>query len=277
MQLGIFAKTFPRDTLEENLDAITSHGYECVQYNMVCAGLTPMPDAIDAALCDRIRSAMAQRHIHMAAISGTFNIIDPDLDERENGFRRLRILAESCERLGTQVITFCTGTRDPTNMWKRHPDNDTAEAWSDMVLAMRRAVDIAEECGVLIGFEPEVNNVVDSAIKGRRLMDEIGSSHLKVVIDGANMFHTGQLPRMREVLDEAFSLLGKDIALAHAKDLSHDGDAGHEAAGTGLLDYDYYLSLLRDSGFDGALITHGLEESQSADVAAFLRGKLASL
>ena len=34
---------------------------------------------------------------------------------------------------------------------------------------------------------------------------------------------------MREILDETFALLGKDIVLAHAKDLDHDGDAGHLA------------------------------------------------
>ena len=274
MQLGIFANTFPRSSLEANLDAIKSNGFECVQYNMTCAGLTSMPDTIDTELCDRIRAAMVEREVNMSAISGTFNIIDPDLDERERGFRRLRVIAESCERLGTNVITLCTGTRDPTSMWKRHPDNDTAEAWSDMVAAVRSAAEIAAQCDVLVGFETEVNNVVDSAIKGRRLLDEIGSPHLKVVMDGANLFHAGQLPRMREVLDEAIELLGRDITIAHAKDLNQDGDAGHDAAGTGVLDYDYYLSRLRESGFDGALIAHGLDESQSPDVATFLRGVL---
>lgn len=274
MQLGIFANTFPRSSLDANLDAIKSHGFECVQYNMTCAGLTSMPDTIDTELCDRIRAAMVEREVNMSAISGTFNIIDPDLNERERGFRRLRVIAESCERLGTNVITLCTGTRDPTSMWKRHPDNDTAEAWSDMVAAVRSATEIAAQCNVLVGFETEVNNVVDSAIKGRRLLDEIGSPHLRVVMDGANLFHAGQLPRMREVLDEAIELLGRDIAIAHAKDLNHDGDAGHDAAGTGVLDYDYYLSRLRESGFDGALIAHGLDESQSPDVATFLRGVL---
>ena len=36
---------------------------------------------------------------------------------------------------------------------------------------------------------------------------------------------------MREILDEAFALLSEDIALAHAKDLDRDGQAGHLAGG----------------------------------------------
>jgi sugar phosphate isomerase/epimerase len=81
---------------------------------------------------------------------------------------------------------------------------------------------------------------------------------------------------MREVVDEAFHLLGGDIVLAHAKDLTHDGEAGHAAAGQGVLDYDRYLSRLRMIGYDGPLILHGLAEDEVAGSVAFLRGKLDS-
>ncbi len=70
-------------------------------------------------------------------------------------------------------------------------------------------------------------------------------------------------------------MLGNDIALAHAKDLDHDGDAGHLAAGHGLLDYDHYLSLLQRSGYNGTLILHGLDESQVMVVWRFYRKNLA--
>jgi sugar phosphate isomerase/epimerase len=159
-------------------------------------------------------------------------------------------------------------------MWRRHPDNDTAAAWHDLLASMREAVRTAEAAGVTLAFEPEVSNVIDTAWKARRLLDEIGSPRLKVVMDGANLFHAGELPRMREILDEAFGLLGRDIVLAHAKDLSRDGEAGHEAAGEGLLDHDRYLSLLGAAGYAGPLILHGLREEQVDGCVAFLRGKL---
>ena len=64
--------------------------------------------------------------------------------------------------------------------------------------------------------------------------------------------------------------------IAHAKDLSRDGDAGHEVAGTGVLDYDHYLALLTKSGFNGPLITHGVTESQVPACVSFLRDRLAA-
>ncbi len=127
---------------------------------------------------------------------------------------------------------------------------------------MRSVAAIGEQTGVTMAFEPEVNNVVDTARKGRQLLDEIASPRLKVIMDGANLFHAGELPRMRDILDEAFELLGPDIVLAHAKDLNRDGDAGDVPAGSGLLDYDFYLDRLHATGFRGPLVTHGLTEDQ---------------
>lgn len=272
MQIGIMARTFVRPTLEKILDEVVSHGIDCVQFGFTCVGLSDLPEHINLELCDRIRGEMAARNIRMAAISGTFNMIHPDLQIRRDGLDRLRELASVCERLGTSVITLCTGTRDPESMWRRHPENDAPEAWEDLVASMREALQIAEENGVILAFEPEVSNVVDSAIKGRRLLDQMQSPYLKVVMDPANIFHQGELPRMREILAKAFTLLGEDIVIAHAKDLDRDGEAGHKAAGQGLLDYDQYLSLLSAVGSEVPLILHGLGEEQVDECVAFLRG-----
>jgi sugar phosphate isomerase/epimerase len=274
MRIGIFAKIFDRPSLEEILDAVKVQGLECVQFNMACAGLASLPDRIESRLADRIRTEMTRRGITMAAVSGTFNMIHPDLRERRRGLQRLRVLASACRQLGTSIATLCTGSRDPENMWRRHADNDLPEAWKDLVVSMGQALEIAEENDLTLAFEPEVANVVDSAIKGRRLIEEMSSPRLKVVMDGANLFHAGELKRLHKVLDEAFELLGEHIVIVHAKDLNRDGEAGHAAAGTGLLDYDHYLRLLQVAGFDGPLILHSLSEAQVPECVAFLRRKL---
>ena len=94
--------------------------------------------------------------------------------------------------------------------------------------------------------------------------------YIKVVIDGANLFHTGELPMMAHILEQAFQLLGPDIVLAHAKDLSRDGDAGHEAAGQGLLDYRLYTRLLQKYGYTDPLVLHSLTEAQLPGCLRFL-------
>ena len=274
MKIGIFAKTFPRPSLEETLDAVRAHGLDRVQFNLACAGLPSLPDQLDDDIVEKIRREMDKRSLQMAAISGTFNMCHPEAHEREVGLRRLRVLASACERLGTRVITLCTGTRDRQDMWRRHPDNDTPQAWQDTAATMARALQIADEYDLTLAFEPEVSNVIDTARKGRQLLDKMRSARLKVVMDAANLFHHGELARMSDILAEAFELLGQDIVIAHAKDLSHDGAAGHEAAGTGVLDYGLYLRLLRANGYEGPLILHSLSEAQVEGAVAFLHDQL---
>jgi sugar phosphate isomerase/epimerase len=277
MELGIHIGTFRRPTWEDALDAARSHGLSCVHFNFKVVGRESMPDAIDDALCARITREIAARGLSMGTVSGTFNMIHPDLETRQRGLERLAVLASAAQRLDASVITLCTGTRDPDDMWRRHPDNDTPQAWRDLVDSITRAVEIAEAYDVTLGVEPEVSNVVDSAAKARRLLDEIGSPRLKIVMDGANLFHAGELARMRPILDEAFDLLGPDIVLGHAKDLDRDGEAGQVAAGKGFLDYDHYLALFHKVGFRGPLILHSLQEADVGACVAMLREKLARL
>jgi sugar phosphate isomerase/epimerase len=271
--IGIFAKTFSRPTLEENLDAVRSHRLGVVQYNLACAGLPTLPDRIEPALAQQIATAAASRRITIAAVSGTFNMIDPVRGRREAGMRRLRQLAGACALLGTKIITLCTGTRDPDDMWRGHPANSRPDAWADLLEAMEQALAIAEEHDLWLAVEPETANVVDSPVKARRLLDQLASPRLKIIIDPANLFQVEDLPHQRTILDTTFDLLGPDIALAHAKDVRVvSGTVHHVAAGTGVLDYPYYLTLLRH--LPVPLIVHGLAEAEVEGALAFLRGAL---
>jgi sugar phosphate isomerase/epimerase len=273
--IGIFAKTFPRPTPGENLDAVRAHGLGVVQYNLACAGLPSLPERVEPRLARQIGAAAAARRITIAAVSGTFNMIDPVRERRDVGLRRLGQLAAACDLLGTKIITLCTGTRDPDDMWRGHPANARPDAWADLLAAMEQALVIAEEHDVWLAIEPETANVVDSPAKARRLLDELGSPRLKIIIDPANVFHAENLPHQRMILDLAFDLLSADIVLAHAKDVRVvGGTVHHVAAGTGVLDYPHYLALLRRVPVP--LIVHGLAEAEVARALVFLRGALAA-
>jgi sugar phosphate isomerase/epimerase len=247
-----------------------------MQYNLACAGLPSLPEWIEPRLARQIGAAAASREITIAAVSGTFNMIDPVRERRYVGMRRLGQLAGACARLGTKIITLCTGTRDPDDMWRGHPDNGRPDAWTDLLAAMEPALAIAEEHNLWLAIEPETANVVDSPARARRLLDELRSPRLKVIIDPANLFHVEDLPHQRAILDAAFDLLGTDIVLAHAKDVRVvDGTVRHVPAGSGVLDYLHYLTLLRH--IPVPLIVHGLAETEVERALGFLRGALAAV
>jgi len=274
MQLGIFAFTFVRSTVEEVFDSIKAHGLEHTEFNFTAIRMQEVPEQIDEAMAQRVRTAAAERGITVDSVGGYTNIVHPDLEQRQAGMKRLLGLIRAARFLGTGVVALCTGSRDPESMWRRHPANDDPDAWDDLCASLTEAIRVAEDHDVILTIEPEVNNIVHTAEKARRLLDEIKSPHLKVTFDGANIFHKGELPKMHELLTEAIDLLAGDIILAHAKDLDHDGDAGHLAAGQGKLDYYHYIGLLKKAGFSGPILLHGLEEDQVEGSIRYLKSFL---
>ena len=274
MRIGIFAKTFAAQGALPVLQAARAAGYDCAQFNMACVGLPSMPDAIDGRVAASIAKASAQSGVALAAISGTYNMIHPDVAERARGMRQLEVIIKFARSMGAPLVTLCTGTRDAADQWRYHRDNASAEAWRDLRHAMQRAAALAEAQGVDLGIEPELANVVADASAARRLIDEIGSPRLRIVLDPANLFETATVTERREVIARAVDMLADRIVMAHAKD--RDADGGFVAAGRGVIDFAHFISCLRACGFDGPLVTHGLTEAEAPSVATFLKQVVAA-
>jgi sugar phosphate isomerase/epimerase len=273
MRLGIFAKTFAGSDPVTVMAAAKAAGFATVQYNMACSGLAAMPDVIGPETGAAVAAAARQTGLGVAAVSGTYNMIHPDTRVRADGLARLEVLAAAATGMGTGLITLCTGTRDPRDQWTAHVDNDGPQAWADLATEMAKAIAVAERHNVFLGIEPELANVINSAVKARRLIDEMGSNRLVVVLDPANLFEAETIDRQRQIVSQAIDLLADRIVMGHAKDRLADGRFA--TAGTGVLDYPHYLKALRAIGFDGDLVTHGLAAAEAPAVARFL-GELTS-
>lgn len=269
MRLGIFAKTFAGSDPVTVLSAARDAGYGAVQWNMACAGLPAMPDAITPAQSAAIRAAADRAGVAIAAVSGTYNMAHPDPAHRAAGLRRLSVLIDAAGAMGTGMVTLCTGTRDPVDQWAHHADNASPEAWRDMLDEVAKACALAEARGVKLGIEPELANVVDGPDKARLLIDTLQSPALAIVLDPANLFETASEIARYDIIARAVDLLGDRIAMAHAKDRNPDGSFA--TAGQGVVDFTHFIRCLRQAGFDGDLVTHGLAAKEAAGVAAFLR------
>ena len=275
MRIGVFAKTFPGREPDAVLRQSAAAGFEGVQYNMACSGLASMPDEIPGDAVKSVADAARETGQHIFAVSGTYNMIHPDPAVCRAGERRLAVIAAACRGMGSPLVTLCTGTRDPDDQWRHHPDNTTPEAWRDLLASFEAAVAIAEKHDVLLGVEPELANVVNSAAAARRLIDEIKSPRIRIVLDPANLCEVAEPAERRRVIADAVELLADRIVMAHAKDRAADGRVA--TAGQGVVDFGHFLSCLKQVGFDGPLVAHGFEAEEASGVAAFLRRQLAEL
>lgn len=266
--LGIFTRTFDRPDLAGVLDAVRASDIGLVHFNFKSAGLETLPAGLTTEACDAVRAQCEARGLMMAGISATFNAIHPDINRRARETSLACDLIACAPLVGTSVVTLCTGTRDPVDMWQWHPENSDPSAWEDLCAVLERLLDAARPANVVLGIEPERNNVVSSARAARRLLDQFGDDHLKIIIDPANLLTPATARRgQAAILRDAFELLHSDVVMVHAKDLADDGDV---AAGQGLVDYDLYFRLLATYGLAVPIVMHELREADVPSAKAFV-------
>ncbi|OJF89787.1 sugar phosphate isomerase/epimerase family protein [Pararhizobium antarcticum] len=270
MQLGIFAKTFPGTDPLTALSAVRDSGYAVTQFNLACCGLPSMPDAVPADVIAAIRAAAATTGVSLAALSGTYNMAHPDKAVRTTGLAQLAVVIETAAALSIPLVTLCTGTREAQDQWAHHPGNTDPQAWADMAAEMENALALAEKHGVDLGIEPEQANIVTSVADARRLISEMGSRRLRIVLDPANLFERGTPAEVRQIVSHAVETSAGHLAMAHAKDRYADGRFA--TAGKGIVDFPDFIARLKSVGFAGPLVTHGLSASEASGVALFLKG-----
>ena len=95
--------------------------------------------------------------------------------------------------------------------------------WSDWALerfidGLRPVVEYAEKMGVLVAMEPVVRHIVCNPVRARKVLDEINSPNLRIILDPVNLLESYNYEKQDEIFDQAIELLGKDVAVLHVKD-----------------------------------------------------------
>ena len=277
MQLGIFAKTFDRPDVVSCLRAVADAGIPTTQFNLSVAGLPTIPDApVSDQILGDIRAAANQTGVVLVAISGTFNAAHPDPAHRQSYLDRFWHLCAAARDLQIGIITLSSGSRDPADLWRWHPDNTTPQAWADSRATLQALAALAEDYGLTLAVEPEHSNVVATAYQAITMLDQIGSPALKIVYDAANLLDPdGYDPvAAATAINRDIATLGPNIALAHAKELI--ADRAPAAPGAGLLPWSLIVQTLHEAGFDGTLVIHGLPETDVPLAVTTLEAALAA-
>jgi sugar phosphate isomerase/epimerase len=248
---------------------------------------------VDAATCRRIRRAFEARGIAIVGVSGHANLVAPDPARREANRTRLERAIALAHELGTDRVVTETGTRHPEDDWAAHPDTakpGVYETFRDAIGAVARK---AEAAGVTVLLEGGVGNVIDTPAKAARVLGEVESPSLGLVMDPANYLDADNLEGQREVLAALFApALAARAGLVHAKDARRidggrrerhanlgtpDPRAEWPAAGLGEIDYGLFLGLWRERCPESPLLIEHLDENDVPRAKGFIEAMLARL
>jgi len=221
--LGAFARIYQRDSADALADAFVGDQLVQVQLNLSALGLPTIPDAdmLETVDLDQISSAFRSRGRVIWGVSATYNAIHPDPAVRHRESAQAAHFIGALRSLGPVAATLCSGTRDPDDMWRAHPDNGTPEAWNDLRRSLDALLRAAEHAGILLAIEPEPGNVVAGTAQAVRLIDELGgdAERIGIILDPANLVHDAPDNQHARILSEAFELLGEKTICVHAKDV----------------------------------------------------------
>lgn len=252
-RLGIFAKTFKRESAVEVAAEVKRAGFAVAHWNFAAIGRPTLAGGLPDEAFSEVRVAFEDAGLAIPSVSATFNAIGPDVERRADETRQAADLVRRARLLGADVVTLCTGTRDPQDMWRAHPGNAADAAWRDLLATLDSLMDAASDGNVVLGIEPEPGNVVRDAETAARLLDELGDdAPIGIVLDPANLLTPDTLDQQEEILTEAAGLLGQRVVSAQAKDF-------------GLMDYDLVFRILRTLP-PVPLIVQDVTEAEAAPV-----------
>jgi sugar phosphate isomerase/epimerase len=230
-RLGIFARTFRRDTPDAVAAAVAAAGFAMAHWNFAAIGRPSLADGVDRETFGRVRASFERLGIVIPSVSVTYNLVHPDRDLRRRQTASAVELIARVPSLGADVATLCSGTREPADMWRGHPENAAPESWSDMRDTLDVLLDAAGRAGIRLGIEPETGNVIRDATAAARLLAELGpDAPIGIIFDPANLLTPATIADQTAILSGAIDLLGDRVIGAHAKDVAGSGPV---AAGQG--------------------------------------------
>lgn len=228
--------------------------------NFVPNGQIEIPAEIPYKAVVEADRAANRYNLPIEVVNGTFNMEHPDRDVREEGLRRFGILMKASAALGAKYISLCSGSRNADHLWSWSPNNDDDDTWADMQETIARAVEMAEGENIVLAIESEAANIIDTPENARKILDTISSNSLKMILDCANLFHSGMAhpEKVQAVLQHALDVFGEDIVIVHGKDIREGDGIDFCGTGLGIVQFDYVANKLKELGYTGDMFLHGI-------------------
>ncbi|MBW4082679.1 sugar phosphate isomerase/epimerase [Paenibacillus sp. S150] len=225
--------------------ALQEYGIDFVQLALSKAiqDIDTSAGKLSPGLASYIGEQFDRAGIRIGVLGCYINPIHPDPAVRRLEIDRFKEHLRYARQFGAPMVATETGAL--ATFAEFEPYRYEELGWETLRTTVEELAEEAEKWGVFLGLEGVCTHTLSTPAKMRRILDEVPSSSIGVVLDPCNWIGDN-VPQQDRIIDDAFNLFGDRIILAHLKDMYPGGShIRHGQAGRGLFHTAEFLNKLQ--------------------------------
>ncbi|MDE7271416.1 MAG: sugar phosphate isomerase/epimerase [Acetatifactor sp.] len=246
MQLGIRLHDTKKLPFEERIADVSQLGFKCGHLALakVISEFPTTDEALTPGLAMYLKNVFAKNHVDIAVLGCYLNLANPNPEKLQQITHRYMAHIRFASWLGCGVVGTETGA--PNESYTHVPECHGEEALQTFIKNLRPVVQYAEQMGVVMAIEPVWKHIVCNPARARRVLDEINSPNLQIILDPVNLLDICNYKDQVAIVDEAIEVLGPDVAMVHLKDFVVEGDKlVSVGAGLGQMEYTSVIKFMK--------------------------------
>ena len=236
--VGIRLHDVKPGTIEERVREAHAQGFKCahIALSKLIDSYSTADPALTPGLAMYLKKVFAASDLDIAVLGCYLNLATPDKEDYRRTVARYVAHLRFAARLGCGVVGTETGA--PNVDYHYEEACKSEEALKIFIEGVRPVVEAAEKSGVILAIEPVARHIVYTPERARKVLDEIKSPNLQIILDPVNLLDEQNCRDHKAVIKNAIDVLGPDVAIVHVKDFDlKDGKLVSMAAGQGVMDY----------------------------------------
>lgn len=246
MQLGIRLHDTKKLPFEERIADVQQLGFKCGHLALakVIDEFPTTDEALTPGLAMYIKNVFARNNVDIAVLGCYLNLANPNPEKLAQITHRYMAHIRFASWMGCGVVGTETGA--PNETYTHVPECHGEEALQTFIKNLRPVVKYAEQMGVVMAIEPVWKHIVCNPARARRVLDEIASPNLQIILDPVNLLDICNYKDQVAIVDEAIEVLGPDVAMVHLKDfVVEDDKLVSVGAGLGQMDYTSVIKFMK--------------------------------
>lgn len=247
MQLGIRLHDTKELPFEERIADVHALGFACghLALSKVIREFSTADEALTPGLAMYIKNVFARNQVDIAVLGCYLNLANPNQEQLKKAMNRYMAHVRFASWLGCGVVGTETGA--PNETYSYVPECHGEEALRTFIGNLRPIVKYAEQMGVVMAIEPVWRHIVSNPGRARRVLDEIASPNLQIILDPVNLLDISNYQDQEAIVEEAIDVLGPDVAMVHLKDfMPVEGKLEAMACGLGRMKYQTVLKFIKE-------------------------------